>query len=215
MLRTRCLQRGTLVLPLLRNNYISWQILKHNQFKILQNSMSARLYYIGRLYTLSLVIGMNSIPIHFWAMNLLIVFSKILLDVFCKEVMIILFINGSSQAPSEFSINKWIFYFCFVHKRNKLMIWDSDSLLTTNWHFSASSTESGPTPDPGRIQKGQQTLQGPQARHFLYLKTFRNSLSEDISSEGCGWHPPLLSIMHLVCSSLHIDNAEACQSKTI
>lgn len=95
-------------------------------------------------------------------------------------MIFILFINGSSQTLLDISINKWIVYVHFEHKRNKLITCSSDSLLTTDWHCSASLNESGYMLAPRRIQKEGQILQVPQIRHSLRLKTFMNTLSEDI-----------------------------------
>lgn len=58
-----------------------------------------------------------------------------------------LFLSGSLQTPLDISINKWKFYFHFVHKRIKLIIWSSDTLETKDWHCSASLKESGYMPD--------------------------------------------------------------------
>ena len=151
--------------------------------------MSAK-HYVARINTLSLVIWNDSVQFIFIQTHEFInSFLKRILDVFYKVIVIfMLFINSSSQTPLDISINKWIFYFHFVHERKNLIIQGSDSLLTNDWHHSASLNESGYMPDPGRIQKEQQILQVPQTRHSFYLKMFMNTLSEDTRAQGQEWH---------------------------
>lgn len=96
-------------------------------------------------------------------------------------------------------------------------MWRSDSLLITDWHCSASLKESGYMPDPGSNQKELEILQVPQTRHTLHLQILSNTrVFSKYESTGLGGHWSLISIVLLVCSSLHINyNMKACQREMI